>query len=520
MSRQTSSSRDLVSLAKRMGYLQLFRFGLVGVVLVSALAMPSVVGSSFSTLAPVSAAYAGLSALAEWLRRVGGTRNLLALSLMLLVDGVFLAWVMHLTGGVESPLLFLLSAHIVAVSLSVSYRSGLKLALWHSLLLVATHEAQAVGILSDNTEPLPRLAAFHVTALWVVAIVTALFSAMNERELRRRRRDLEALAEMAAEMESVSTPADVASVLLTRVTEAFGFRRGVVLGLHDRAATILAGMGETPEEPLRRMDAALRTAWRGRHPVLIRSLDAKGDPWLRRVLPDAVNVAIFPMMADGQPIGALVVERGGLPRVQRRMVVAAEQFASHAALALRNAWLQQRVQHLAERDPLTGACNRRTFERELARHLAHSKRSGEPLSLAMFDIDHFKQHNDRFGHQAGDEVLRRTVSALTTSSRSIDTVARYGGEEFAVILPGLGGAEAISAVERLRGAVAAQPGDVPVTASAGVATYPMNARDAESLIRYADEALYESKAQGRDRSTRSRRRGGVTAPRRERTLSS
>ena len=501
-----------------MGYLQLFRFGLVGLVLISAAVTPSVVGSSLGTLAPVSAAYAGLSALAEWLRRIGGTRNLLALTLMLLVDGVFLAWVMHLTGGVESPLLFLLSAHIIAVSLSVSYRSGLKLALWHSLLLVATHEAQAFGILAGNTERLPRLAAFRVTALWVFAIVTAIFSALNERELRRRRRDLEALAEMATELESASAPSDVARVLLSRVTEAFGFRRGVVLGLHERAATILAGIGETPEEPLRRMDAALRTAWRSRQPVLVRSLDEKHDPWLRRVLPDAANIAIFPMMADGQPIGALVVERGGVPRVQRRMVAAAEQFASHAALALRNAWLQERVQHLAERDPLTGACNRRTFERELARHLAHSKRSGEPLSLAMFDIDHFKQINDRFGHQAGDDVLRRAVSALTTSSRSFDTVARYGGEEFAVIMPGLAPGEALSAVERLRGSIAASAKDVPVTASAGVAAYPVNAGDAESLIRCADEALYASKEQGRDRSTRSRRRGGVQSASREPTL--
>ena len=503
-----------------MGYLQLFRFGLVAVVLISSAVTPEVVGSSIGALAPVSGAYAGLSALAEWLRRAGGTRNLAALTLMLLVDGVFLAWVTQLTGGVESPLLFLLSAHIVAVSLSVSYRSGLKIALWHSLLLIATHEAQAAGLLSGGGGRLPQLAAFHVTALWVVAIVTALFSALNERELRRRRRDLEALTEMAAQMESVSAPADVASVLLARVTETFGFRRGVVLGLYERAATILAGIGETREEPLHRMDRVLRTAWRGRQPVLVRSLDAKGDPWLRRVLPDAVNVAVFPMMADGQPIGALVVERGGLPRVQRRMVAAAEQFASHAALALRNAWLQGRVQHLAERDPLTSACNRRTFERELARNLAHSKRSGEPLSLAMFDLDHFKQLNDRFGHQAGDEALRRAASALTTSSRPFDTVARYGGEEFAVIMPGLAPAEALSAVERLRGAIAASADGLPVTASAGVAVYPSNARDAESLIRYADEALYASKAQGRDRSTRSRRRGGAQAPRRERTLTS
>jgi diguanylate cyclase (GGDEF)-like protein len=136
----------------------------------------------------------------------------------------------------------------------------------------------------------------------------------------------------------------------------------------------------------------------------------------------------------------------------------------------------------------------------------------------MFDIDHFKRHNDRFGHQAGDLVLQRAAEALTTASRSIDTVARYGGEEFAVIMPGLAPDEALSAVERLRAALAVGTGRHKVTASAGVAAFPSNARDAESLIRNADEALYASKAKGRNRTTRSRRRGGVRSAPRERTL--
>jgi two-component system cell cycle response regulator len=511
MKRAGPTPGELVSLAKRMAYLQWLRFALVGVILVSAAVTPGLVHSSVRELVPVSVIYAACSAGAEALRRAGGRRLLRFLSAMLIVDGVFLAWVMLLTGGVESPLRFLISVHVVAVCLLASYRSGLKIALWHSLLLIGTYELQLAGIVGRGvTEGLSRVAAFNVTALWVVAIVTALFSGLNERELRRRRRDLEALAEMATELENVTSSGEVARVLLDRVTGAFGFGRGMVLALREGAVTIVARASDgVREQPAAVPDTVLREAWRTRRPVLVRALDPRRARWMRRALPDAVNVVIFPMLSEGQPVGALVVERGGLPRMERRVIITAEQFAAHGALALRNAWLLEQVQLLAERDPLTGASNRRTFERELARHLAHSERSGEPVSLAMFDIDHFKRHNDRYGHQAGDETLRRAAAALSSASRTFDTVARYGGEEFAVIMPGLAPGEALDAVERLREAIAASSDSVRVTASAGVSTFPANARDAESLIRTADEALYESKAKGRNRSTRSRRRGGL-----------
>ncbi len=505
-----------------MSYLQWLRIGLAGLVLVSAAATPTLIGSTFAALAPISIIYAALSGAAEVLRRIGGQRQLGALSMMLLVDGVYLAWVMHLTGGMDSPLRFLVSVHVVAVSLIASYRSGLKMALWHSLLLVAAYEARAGGILGPPlSEHATSLAAFNLTALWVVAIVTALFSALNERELRRRRRDLEALTDMATALEHVAAPTDVGRVLLEHVIQALGFRRGVVVGLRDRIVTVLAATeDDSPRRTAPTADAVLQEAWRTRRPVLVRELHLSNDSWLRATLGAATNVVVFPMISEGRPVGALVLERGGVPRMERRILNTADQFVAHAALALRNAWLLERVQHLAERDPLTGACNRRMFERELDRALAHSERAGEPMSLAMFDVDHFKKINDRLGHQAGDEVLRRVAAALEADSRSFDTVARYGGEEFAVIMPGLPAAEALSAVERLRAAIAASSDRSSITASAGVAAYPVNAKDAESLIRYADEAMYASKAKGRDRSTRSRRRGGLSVPRRERALTS
>jgi diguanylate cyclase (GGDEF)-like protein len=125
----------------------------------------------------------------------------------------------------------------------------------------------------------------------------------------------------------------------------------------------------------------------------------------------------------------------------------------------------------------------------------------------MIDIDHFKAINDRHGHPAGDEVLRRVSKALKDQCRAFDTPARFGGEEFAVVLPACTSKESIGVAERLRQGMARIDMDFTVTASAGIATFPTHASDAEALVRAADAALYESKENGRDQTTRSRRRG-------------
>ncbi len=186
------------------------------------------------------------------------------------------------------------------------------------------------------------------------------------------------------------------------------------------------------------------------------------------------------------------------------------QFAAHAAMALRNARLMAEVERLANEDGLTGLANRRVFEEVLAREVARSRRTLEPLSLVVFDVDYFKRVNDSLGHQAGDDVLRRVAKALAAAARDIDLVARYGGEEFTVILPNCSLDDAVRVAERMRSGVSGVGGDddLPgVTLSAGVAAIPTNAADEESLIAAADEAMYTSKRAGRDRTTRSSRRG-------------
>jgi diguanylate cyclase len=180
---------------------------------------------------------------------------------------------------------------------------------------------------------------------------------------------------------------------------------------------------------------------------------------------------------------------------------------SHSAREVKR--LRKRLDHVrvaAETDPLTGVANRKRFDFRLREAAAHSAEAGEPLSLLMIDIDHFRTFNEHHGHQLADEVLKLVARTLTDSVRPSDTPARYGGDEFAVILPKANNAQAVAVGDRIRGAIASRKITVrntgavigSITLSIGVGSLrPGEA--AEDLVARADEALYASKRGGRNR---------------------
>ncbi len=159
----------------------------------------------------------------------------------------------------------------------------------------------------------------------------------------------------------------------------------------------------------------------------------------------------------------------------------------------------------AIRDPLTGLFNRRHMEESFERELARGNRSRQPVSVFMIDIDHFKRFNDTFGHAAADVVLRETAALIRAQIRSDDIACRFGGEELVVILPEADREQAKARAEALRHAIGQQQVSYRgaalggITASFGVATYPRDGTTVESLLRAADEALYQAKRLGRDR---------------------
>ena len=157
------------------------------------------------------------------------------------------------------------------------------------------------------------------------------------------------------------------------------------------------------------------------------------------------------------------------------------------------------------RDPLTGLFNRRYMEESLEREIARATRSGGSVAAVMIDLDHFKRFNDTFGHAAADVALRETAVLIRATIRADDIACRFGGEELVVILPDSTAQGAGTRAETLRAAIAGQQlrfhGTAigTVTASFGVAAFPAHSTNAESLLRAADEALYDAKNAGRNR---------------------
>jgi len=182
-------------------------------------------------------------------------------------------------------------------------------------------------------------------------------------------------------------------------------------------------------------------------------------------------------------------------------------FSHILASALNNIEMYETVQNLSNRDGLTGLFNRRYLQERLENMVNEAARSGTPLAVIMLDIDHFKKINDRYGHKAGDDVIRFIARVIKNSTRKVDVAARYGGEEFIVLLHNTTAEGAVTVAEKIReiiqGAVVPADGNqLAVTASFGVSAYPELARSTHDLVKSADEALYRSKENGRNRVTR------------------
>lgn len=168
-----------------------------------------------------------------------------------------------------------------------------------------------------------------------------------------------------------------------------------------------------------------------------------------------------------------------------------------------------KLQELALRDGLTGLLNRRYWESCLEREFARHQRYDNPVSLVIFDIDHFKRVNDTYGHQTGDEVIRETARITSQLVRETDFAGRYGGEEFVVLLPGTTLDGAAQFAERLRSTIERQQLDyqgspLTFTISLGVATLADDMAGYQALLERADKALYQSKEGGRNQVTLSR----------------
>jgi diguanylate cyclase (GGDEF)-like protein/PAS domain S-box-containing protein len=232
--------------------------------------------------------------------------------------------------------------------------------------------------------------------------------------------------------------------------------------------------------------------------------------------PDAGSYLCVPMLAQNDMIGMLHLQYDlcakatsapGFESLQQSQQRLAATVAGQIAMLLASLRLRDSLRDQSIRDPLTGLFNRRFMQESLDRELHRARRKNRSLAVLFLDVDHFKRFNDTYGHEAGDFVLRSFADLFRRHFRNDDVICRYGGEEFAVILPESSSSDAAKRAATLRAAVKkiglryrGQPLD-QVTFSIGIAAFPEHGQTGEELLRAADQCLYQSKAEGRDRVT-------------------
>jgi diguanylate cyclase (GGDEF)-like protein len=225
---------------------------------------------------------------------------------------------------------------------------------------------------------------------------------------------------------------------------------------------------------------------------------------------DAGRTLCVPLLAQGTAIGVLHIRDSAADtnaddHAQSASQALAETVAEQAALSLANLKLRDELHELSISDPLTSLYNRRFAQETLTREIHRAHREQDSIGIITFDIDFFKRVDDRYGHDAGDAVLKAVAAQLQTSVRGGDIACRMGGEEFAIMMPGATLSVARQRAEELRNAIAAlrvrhTQVDLPaVSLSCGVAAFPDHGVTADALLRAADQALYRAKEAGRNR---------------------
>jgi len=221
------------------------------------------------------------------------------------------------------------------------------------------------------------------------------------------------------------------------------------------------------------------------------------------MVPDAV----LPVVVEDTVVAVMVVAGVTVDLEQERRY--ASMLADLIANAFQSALAIETLEQRAMTDPLTGLHNRAYLAERCMVEMRRARSYALPLSFILFDIDHFKSINDRYGHPAGDAVLRQLASFLRDATRSSDAVVRYGGEEFALMVASLDAEQVFLHADRLRAALGSTPFVLPglpepvrITVSGGVATYPQDGESFSELVRIADAALYHAKESGRNRVSR------------------
>jgi diguanylate cyclase (GGDEF)-like protein len=345
-------------------------------------------------------------------------------------------------------------------------------------------------------------AAMMATCLYLLSALTADRRLMLT-EHRRMSEEAAALRRLATAVVRGATLEEIAELAGREVATLLGLDVGAVVAFEpgsDLVRSIGQGVADGAPTPPLASYVAIHPGSaidRIRTTGLPQRFDERGRVTLS-MAPYTQRVAA-PIVTDARLWGAIVAgtaRRDDLPADTEERL---QRFAELMGMAIANADAQARLVAQATTDQLTGLLNHRAFHERLREETAVARRHGQPLALAVFDLDRFKQVNDTLGHVGGDAVLAETARRMSSAARTGELVARIGGDELALLMPGVGGEEAHAAAERVRHAVTATPYPDAglMTLSAGVCDLAQT-EDPEELLRLADGALYWAKAHGRD----------------------
>ncbi|MGE0028261.1 MAG: diguanylate cyclase [Thermoleophilia bacterium] len=334
-----------------------------------------------------------------------------------------------------------------------------------------------------------------------------------EEELRRSEavaralaREQAALGRVAAAVAEAGPPERVFDLVAREVAGLLGVEAGGVARFADGDTAILVGSWASTDAMRLPTGAVLPTS----DDSLSGRVRRDGRPARQDAAPAGVrygtghvdrgSAVAAPVSVDGAlwgTVGALSTRPGGLPEDAETRV---GKFGNLVGLAIASAAAREELTRLAETDALTGLANRRAFEARLEAEVIAARATGTPLSVVVLDLDHFKEVNDRHGHEEGDRTLRTLAARMRSATRASDVIARIGGEEFAWLLPATGVEGARALADRLRGIIAAEPFGVAGTRTISGGVAELGPRDdGASLLRAADTRLYAAKTSGRDR---------------------
>ena len=446
------------------------------------------------------------------------------LDVSLAVDAAALGILLAITGGAASPFMPLVVVIAALPLIAFGARTGLRAAVATTVALGWVWATSPDLVAADRAAAVPREAlvadtriAVALLATWGAVAGVAMLTRVVENDLRRAAQDIDILHRIGRALDPESGADGVARRLVTAVVDNLAVdaasvwladrtRPGLLLTAESGHTTLDPSQLEVPRAGL--VEQALRADGVVIGPAEGRLAEVHGEQTLLAV------VALRGDAPGGHGVMVLCIgaRRGRRSHVGRdaRWVQAVEELATDAGAALDDAQAMSQLRTLARTDAVTGMPNHRVLQERLRvelERLSRRVRRGQPaaLSLALFDLDHFKRVNDTHGHPTGDAVLAAVAEAVDHAARTADVVCRYGGEEFAIVLADTGPEDALQACERLRAVVASVRVPAPdgslvtVTASFGVATVIEEGVDRARLVAAADAALYGAKDAGRNR---------------------